>query len=478
MPISRRAVLTAAAAPAFVPAQTSRPNILLVLSDDHSAPYLGCYGSRFMSTPAIDAFAAEGLRFDRAFTAAPQCVPSRTAIMTGRSPVAVRMGRFSSPLPPDVITLPEVLRAQGYYTGVCGRYFHLDGVAAPNPVTEAVYRKYNMRTWSKRVDYLETPVKGGPGAPTVNQKDTAAKLDEFASRTPKRKPWFFWINYSDPHHVWDPGAGNVDPGKVVLPPHLPDLAGVRGDLARYCGEVERMDGFFRDAMAVLKRRGLDEDTLVVFMGDNGMAFPHGKGSLYDPGLNVPLIARWPGRIKAGAATRSLVSGEDIAPTLIEAAGGVPPKEITGRSFLPLLTGRTYEPRRHIFAARLHHGNAAYTDDSKASRFDLSRCVRSGRWKLIYNCTPHMEYWPVDSGNDPSWQEMLAAHRDGRLNPEHEQAYFGRRRVFELYDLDADPGELNNLAGRPEHAEVQRVLTEALQEKMIVDYDFLPPPIAS
>ena len=149
---SRRGVLrTLAAAPVLLRAQNSpSPNILFILSDDHSSPYLGCYGADWMSTPNLDQFAREGVRFERAFTAAPQCVPSRTALMTGRSPVAARMGRFSSPLPADIATVPEVLRTRGYYTGVCGRYFHLDGVVNPSPVTAQVYEKHEMRTWKNR----------------------------------------------------------------------------------------------------------------------------------------------------------------------------------------------------------------------------------------------------------------------------------------------------------------------------------------
>jgi arylsulfatase A-like enzyme len=236
MRTSRRTVLqTLAAAPACLRAQTApRPNILFVLSDDHSAPYLGAYGAAWMSTPNTDQFAREGLRFDRAFTAAPQCVPSRTALMTGRSPVAARMGRFSSPLPPDIPVVPEVLRAQGYYTGVCGRYFHLDGVNRPSPVTAQVYEKYQMRTWKNRVDFLNIS----------SQTPTPRLFDQFLAQKPSGKPWFFWINYNDPHHPWDEDAGKIDPAKIQLPPHLPDLPGIRKDLARYCGEVERADRSF------------------------------------------------------------------------------------------------------------------------------------------------------------------------------------------------------------------------------------------
>jgi arylsulfatase A-like enzyme len=141
----------------------------------------------------------------------------------------------------------------------------------------------------------------------------------------------------------------------------------------------------------------------------------------------------------------------------------------------LLTGGRYEPREYIFGARLFHGNSSFGPETKASTFDLSRCVRSSRWKFIYNVTPAMEYWPVDSAQDPGWQQILTAHQAGTLKPEHERAYFGRPRpVLELYDLDADPGELNNLAGRAEHRDIQQTLMAAMQEKMITDYDFIPP----
>jgi N-sulfoglucosamine sulfohydrolase len=464
--MKRRHVLAAmTGAPLAARAQaTAAPNILFVLSDDHSYPYVGAYGADWMSTPNLDRFAREGMLFERAFTAAPQCVPSRTALMTGRSPVSARMGRFSSPLPPDIVTAPEVLRTRGYYTGVCGRYFHLNGVINASDTTARVYDKHQLRTWNERVDYLDVSPQAG----------TPQKFEDFLGKVPAGRPWFFWINFSDPHHVWDAGAGKVDPAKIRLPPHLPDLPGVRGDLARYCGEIERADRLFGEEMAVLKKHDQESNTLVIFMGDNGMAFPHGKGSLYDPGLNVPLMARWPGRIKPGV-TRTLISGEDLAATFMDAGGAAAPKGVSGRSFYPLLTGGKYQAREYIFGARLFHGNSAFTPATKADTFDLSRCVRSNRFKLIYNVTPQMEYWPVDSGRDPSWQEMVAAHKAGTLKPEHERAYFQRPRpVLELYDLNADTGELNNLAGRAEYQDVELTLKAAMQEKMILDYDFVPP----
>lgn len=446
------------------------PNMVLILSDDHSYPHLSCYGDKAVKTPNLDRFASEGMRFERAFVSAPQCVPSRAAIMTGRSPVAVRITRFNSPLPPDVITLPELLRQKGYYTGICRRYFHLDGTNRKNSFTYQIIEKYQMRTFSNRVDYLDY---GSPPNQTVS------RVNEFLDKVPPGRPFFLWISFNDPHHPWTTSnARNVcRPEDVVVPPFLPDLPGIRNDLARYYTEIMRMDDEFQSVMDILEKRGLKTNTIVVFMGDNGFAFPHGKGSLYDPGINVPLIIRWQGKVAPGSVSRELISGEDIAPTLLEAAGIEVPKYMTGKSFLNLLLGKPFEGRKYIFAERGVHGGATFNERTKSNGYDLSRCVRSQRYKLIYNCTPSQQYMPVDSGNDPGWQEMVKAFKNGKLDEKFVRAYFtSPRPIFELYDLEKDPAELVNLSGNPDYAKIELELKQALQEKMILDFDYLPLPI--
>lgn len=454
----------------------ARPNILFLLSDDHSYPYLGCYGNKDVQTPNLDRLAGQGMRFDRMFVGCPQCVPSRATLMTGRSAVAVRMVRFTSPLPPDLPALPDLLRDKaGYFTGVAGRHYHLDGPSGAGknacPEIDAAIKKHGLRTFPNRVDYVEK--RGG-------NRDFGGKLAAFLDAAPKDKPWFFWLGFGDPHHVWDTKGprGVPDPAKLTLPPHLPDLPGVRSDLARYIAEVEHLDGDVQDVLQTLESRGFAENTLVVFMGDNGMAMPHGKGSLYDPGIAVPLIVRWPGQVKPGGVTKQLVSGEDFTPTMLEAAGVTPPKEMSGVSYLKLLRGEPFDGRKYIFAERgPHGGDGGMRPDILASTFDLSRCARSDRFKLIYNCTPHQAVAPVDSQRDPGWQEMKAAHAAGTLAEPFVKTYFtAPRPTFELYDLDADPGELHNLAGNPKYREAELELKRALTEKMVVDWDFLPTPL--
>ncbi|XZE44683.1 sulfatase-like hydrolase/transferase [Pirellulaceae bacterium SH467] len=445
-----------------------RPNILLLLSDDHSYPFLSCYDDRNIRTPNIDRLAKEGFASHRFFTACPQCVPSRAALMTGKSPVAARMTRFSSPLPADQITLPEILRDQGgYYTGICGRSYHLDGsVGRGNDVADSILRENNLRTFEKRVHFLK-----GCGDEAV-----PGTIQEFLDGRPEDQPFFLWANFSDPHHVWNaPPTWRPNPKELSLPAHWPDIPEMREQFADYCAEVNRLDDTVGKVLAVMEERGLLENTLVVFLGDNGAALPHGKGSLYDPGSNVPFVMCGPGILKA-SQSRNLLSGEDVAPTLLEAAGLPIPNSMSGVSFWALATGADYQPRRHVFIERGPHGSAPVSVNMASSGYDLGRAVRSDRFKFIYNCTPWLPYSPVDSASGPAWTAMKKQNEEGTLLENWKNAYFTvPRPVYELYDLESDPSELHNLAGKPEFAEFEDQLRRALTEKMILDFDYLPLP---
>jgi len=446
-----------------------RPNILFLLSDDHSYPFLSCYGDTNVRTPTLDQLASEGMKFHRFFTTAPQCVPSRASFLTGRSPVAARITRFSSPLARDEVTFPEVLREKvGYFVGVCGRAYHLDGSGQRGGAEIGeLLEKHGLRTFEQRFDYVKT----GSDVAAVTQ------MAEFLDRKPAGKPFCLWVNFSDPHHVWNaPDEFRPAPASLKLPAHWPDLSGMRNQLADYCAEVNRLDRSVKAILDLLAARGFSTNTLVVFAGDNGAALPHGKGSLYDPGSNVPFLVRWPGVVKPGGESRALLSGEDLAPTLLAAVGVPAPAKMSGVSFLPLLKGQPYTPRQHIFVERGPHGSAPVTVNMSNSGYDLSRAVRSDRYKFIYNCTPWIPYAPVDSSGGAAWTEMKAAHADSKLAPGVSATYFTTPRpVYELYDLDADPSELNNLSGKPQLAATERALRLALAEKMILDFDYLPLP---
>ncbi len=455
-------VLLLAALPAAAQ-NRQQPNVLLVLSDDHSAAHVGAYGNADIKTPNLDAFAKEGMRFNRAYVAAPQCVPSRAALMTGRSPVAVRMTRFSAPLSEEYKTWLELLRASGYFTGVAGRSYHLDGSGNAPPETKAVFDKNNLRTFERRLDYAK-------------QGNSLAQYREFLDLAPKGKPFALQLCFSDPHRPLDANAipEPHDPKKLKLPAHYPDTPGVREDFARYYDEIARFDGSFGQVLDEMKKRGLAGDTIVIFMGDNGASQFRGKGTLYEFGLNVPLLVRWPGKLKAGAVTSELISGEDLAPTLLEACGLKPLKEMTGRSFLKLLRGETYAGRQYVFAERGAHGSGLPTGTSP---FDLGRVVIGKRYKLIYNALWQLPYQPVDFAGQPFWKELQQMHKDGKLSADLSRLLFSPARpMFELFDLESDPSEFKNLIGSTEHAAVEGELKAALQEWMILERDYLPLPI--
>jgi N-sulfoglucosamine sulfohydrolase len=259
-----------------------------------------------------------------------------------------------------------------------------------------------------------------------------------------------------------------------LPAFYPDTKLVREDFARYYDEIGRFDSDVGTVLAELKKRGLDRETLVVVSADNGAAQFRGKGTLNEFGIHCPLLVRWPGRVKSGLATAELISGEDLAPTFLAAAGVEIPKEMTGKSFLPLLKGEKYEPREYVFAQRGAHGSGLPTN---SAAFDLGRCVVSRKHKLIYNALWQIPYHPVDFANDELWKELVQLNQDGKLSPELSKMYFSPTRpMFELYDLETDPNELKNLAGTKGVAEVEKRLKSALQEWMILQRDFVPLPV--
>ena len=443
-------------------AEPQRPNILLILSDDHSVPYLGCYGNPDLKTPVLDKMAAEGALFDRAYTTAPQCTPSRGAILTGRSTVDIRKTRFGAPLSRDVITFAEILRDNGYYTGICGRSYHLDGKGRRASITDETFAKYNLTTFNERVDYLK---RGSDDA-------VLGLIKEFLTEVPEGKPFFMWANYSDPHTPFTAAEYEPDPMKITLPVGFPDIPTVREYLAGHYGEIQRLDYHIGQLFEELKKRDVFDNTVIVFMGDNGAALFRGKGTLYETGLNVPLIVRFPGKVKAGGVYHDLISGVDIGPTLLDFAGLKPHPKMTGISFKPLMEGGDYTGHEYVFGSRGPHTGLP----TNTLSFDLSRCVIGKRYKLIYRALWQLPYEPVDFNATAMWRQVKQSASQGKLEDPFNDLYgTGQRSMFDLYDLEKDPHELNNLAGKNGFEDIEKELKEALQVWMILNQDYLPLP---
>ncbi len=431
--MTRRDVFrSAAAAPAIASQSLSTPNIVFLISDDHSFPDLGCYGNTAIRTPHLDRMAREGMRFQNAFVASPQCSPNRSAIFTGCSPHTTATSRLHTPFPEWERTFIEGLKERGYFVGA--------------------FRKVHQGAeFDKRWNWY-----GG----------MEIRFERFFEQAPAGKPFFLHVGFTDPHRPYESGAFSPphDPAKVRVPGFLPDAKEVRQDIAHYYDYIARMDAQCGELFEQLRKRKLEENTLVIFTGDNGMPFPRAKGTCYDPGIRVPLLAWWPGRVAAGAVREELISHVDLPATWLEAAGAAAPKQMQGRSFLNLLLGKPYQPRKAVFSERNWHDN-----------FDAIRSVRTARYKLIFNALPQLPYRPTqDLERSPTW----AAYRDlgqrGKLSPAHQRLLDPSRPMLELYDLQEDPNEFRNLASDPKHASVLQEHVTLLSDWMHETRDYLPP----
>lgn len=420
------------------------PNILFVWSDDQFATDLGCYGNDVIRTPNIDRLAAEGCRFTRAYVASPQCSPSRSAAFTGQAPHTTGTSRLHAPLQSRYTSVLEPLKEAGYFVGT--------------------YRKVHLgASFTNRWDF------DGSADGAYNHEDAdGVTFRTFFDERPDGAPFFLHVGLTEPHRPYQENTIDEphDPAAVEVPPFLPDTDPVRRDLALYYDEITKMDATCGRLFELLDEQGVAENTLVVFAADNGMPFPGAKGTLYEPGVRVPLIVRWPGRIEEGRTTDALVSLVDLPTTFLEAAGTSPLPNAQGQSLRPVLTGETETHRDHVFVERNWHDN-----------LDLIRGVVSDRFKLIKNFSPRWPYRPtLDLKNSPTWNSLMEMQQAGTLNPRLERRYFQPERPqTELYDLDDDPYELTNLAEddgrRAEREELQQTLSDWMKETA----DFLPPP---
>lgn len=443
-----------------------RPNVLLILSDDHSVPDLGCYGNRDLKTPNLDRLASQGALFRNAYCSAPQSTPSRAAFLTGRNPVAVDMLRFTNPLPIEFITFPEILRRAGYNVGVLGRSYHLDG--AGNNCPEAnMCKELGLITFPKRFNYVAHG----------DEYNLIPKTEEFFKQVPKGTPFCLWANYHNPHRPYIEKEFEPDPNKIIIPYFLPDTKEIREDLAGYYGAINCLDYHIGNYLDFLEKRGYLDNTIIVFVGDNGAAHLRGKGSLYRLGLHVPLIVHFPPKVKAGILSDNLVSGIDVAPTILELAGVKKNPEMEGKSFVSILNGSSNkEYNDYVYAVRGTHGSG-YPNGSDA--FDLSRTIFNKEYKLIYNPMWQLPYCPVDGIDIAYWPPLVNCHKKGELDPRFSKTvlFTKSRPMFELFDLKKDPYEFDNVFNKPEYKEIAYDLKMKLQRWMIVNRDVVPLPIA-
>ena len=414
--------------------EKDRPNILWILSEDIS-PDLSCYGTAAVETPNLDKLARQGVRYTNAFTTSPVCSASRSAMITGMYQTSIGVHHHRShrddgyTLPAPVRLITEYFRRAGYFTA--------NVKAAAPGVRGSGKTDFNFK--------FKKPFDGSDW----NQRKAG-------------QPFFAQLSISMTHRgghwkglrqkLKDP----VDPAKVKLPPYYPDHPIARDDWATYLDSIQMMDGYVGKILKRLDDEDLADNTVVIFIGDHGRCHVRGKQWLYDGGIHIPLIIRWPGRLKAGQVCDDLVSAIDISATVLKIAGIEPPKYMEGRVFL----GPNAKKRDYIIAAR----------DRCDETTDRIRCVRSKRYKYIRNFMPERPYTQLNRYKERSYPMlplMKQLHAEGKLTPVQALFMASRKPDEELYDIQKDPYEIRNLVDSPKHQKTLKKMRKIL-DKWIKD----------
>lgn len=396
-----------------------RPNILWLVAEDFG-PELGCYGTEQVTSPVLDRLAAQGVRYTRAYTTAPVCSASRSAFMTGMYQTTIGAHNHRSHrddgyhLPAGVRLISDRMRSAGYFTA-------------------------NVRVFPDDVGFAGTAKTDWNFAVDGKPFDSNGWDDLKAHR-----PFFAQVNFQETHRKFR-APKKADPAKVVIPPYYPDHTVTRKDWAEYLDAASELDRKVGAILRQLEADGLADETIVVFMADHGQAHVRGKQFCYEEGLHIPMIIRWakdfptPKDFRPGTVDDRLIEAIDLAPTFLAIAGEPKPSGMQGRVFL----GDRSEPaRRYAFGAR---------DRCDETVFRL-RTVRDGRYRYIRNFTPERPFLQPNEYKErsyPVWNLLKELDAQGKLTPVQKVLTAPTMPAEELYDLEADPHEIRNLATSPE-----------------------------
>ena len=418
-----------------------RPNILWLIGEDFGQ-HLGCYGAK-VSTPNLDRLAKEGVLYRRFFTTAPVCSPSRSAFMTGMYQTTIGAHNHRShrddgfTLPAGVRVLTDWMRDAGYFTANVRQF--------PEPIR---FKGVGKTDWN----FTYTNAAHG------NKPFDSDKWNDLKSH----QPFYAQVNFQETHRKFN-APKHTDPATVELPPYYPDHPVTRQDWAEYLDSAIELDRKCGVVLRQLERDGLASNTVVVFFGDNGQAHVRGKQFCYEEGLLVPLIIRWPKafplpeNFRPGSENSQLIEAIDLAPTMLEIAGRSKPAAMQGQAFIGEHAGA---PKQYVFGARDRC-------DETVFRF---RTVRDSRFRYIRNFTPERPFLQPNEYKEkqyPVWNLLKELHAEHRLTPVQEKLCEPTMPAEELYDLESDPWEINNLASSEQHAATLRRL-RAVLEKWIED----------
>jgi arylsulfatase A-like enzyme len=423
-------------------AESGRPNFIIIIGDDIGRDDFGCYGHPSIHTPNVDQLAQDGLRFDAAFLTASSCSPSRNSILAGRYPHNTNAQHLHSPTPPGTITFPQRLKEEGYYTAAAGKW-HLGSCVRAH------------------FDRVEDPYKMDPPDPSGEQMWIPVLQER-----PKGRPFFMWFASLDAHRGWS--AQDIDnshpAADVVIPPYLLDAPEYREDFVQYYNEITRLDQFVGRVRAELERQGVVDNTLILFMADNGRPFPRCKNTCYDSGLQTPFIVYYPPLtdLNRGSSSGSLVSSIDIAPTLMELAGIEKAPSFQGVSFVPVLKNPAARVREKVFGEKNWHDFQGH-----------ERMVRTEKYLYVRNAFPELPLTPAgDCWTRGMYQKLIKMREAGPL-PDLYQWADETRSAELLIDVQNDPYQLKNLAADPEHADILKSMRDRMDQWVVETKDSVP-----
>ena len=396
------------------------PNLLLFMADDMTYTDLGCYGNPDVKTPHIDHLASQGVRFRHCYNSAPTCSPLRQSLFTGMYPVRNGAHPNHSRVYDGVKSLPHYLRPLGYRVAIVGKRHEAPASAFP----------FEMLGGSH-----------GDGGKTPDGTDLPLdKAREFISQNTQR-PWCLVVTSNQPHTPWNRGdSSQYDPETLTVPPYLVDTPTLREAMSRYYAEIAYMDRQVGTMLSHLKELNLQQDTVVLWLSEQGSQLPFGKWTCYDTGIHAAAVLRWPEKVMPGSESDALISYVDIVPTFIELAGGTS-TGMDGKSFAPLLRGESKRHNDVVFSVNttrgIYHGSEAFG----------IRSATDGRWLYIRNLHSENKFQNMVTYRDSvfaSWKTLESDFAQQRVKS------YVRRAPEELYDLVNDPWCMSNFATNSLH----------------------------
>ncbi|MCK5277096.1 MAG: sulfatase, partial [Cyclobacteriaceae bacterium] len=402
--------------------ETSKPNIVFILADDLTFRDIGCYGSKNVKTPNIDAIAKEGMKFNRCFQAAPMCSPTRHNIYTGIYPVKSGAYPQSTFVKEGTKSVVHYLKKEGYRVALTGKR-HIA------PAESFPFEYLGENGSDPDLDMLKKFISGD-----------------------KDQPFCSFVCYKEPHTPWNLGdPGIYDPDKIELPPYFVDTKETRETIINYYAEINHLDNSVGEVRKLLDDLGVAENTILIFTGEQGNAFPFAKWTCYDNGLQTAFLVRWPGKIKAGSVSDAMIEYVDVTPTFVDIAGGTPKDAFDGKSFLPVLMGEKNEHKKYVYGIQTTRGIR------NGSKHYGIRSIRSEKYKYILNIHHDSKFQnnvteqknPVWTGFWLTWQEKAKTDENAAMLVNK----FQFRPEVEFYDIVNDPYELNNLAMDPKYKTV-------------------------